>query len=153
MNRHWYLVAQSGGARLFEQEGVREELSLLRRFENPEGKLKTSAIVSDRQGRSETSSKMGHNAMGANDGPREHVIENFIHRVADFLNTEAEQDEYMDLVLVAEPHILGEIRKFLGKAATRRLRDPLSKNLAHIPDQEIMPHLTEALCKREEIRA
>ncbi len=153
MSKHWYLVGQSAGARIFEQDGIKKELLLVRRFENPEGALKTSELVSDRQGRFDSGNMTGHNAVGNVDAPRKHVLNRFAKELGEFLEQNARQNAYESIVLIAESHVLGEIKKTIGKATTQRLLESISKNLGHIADQDMMLQLEGALCRCEDIRA
>ena len=149
---HWFLIAHRAGARIFAQQGIKPELQLVRRFENAEGKLKTSELVSDRQGRSYSGNMAGHNAVGGTDAPRQHVLENFARELGDFLEQEAAKNAFTSLVLIAEPHVLGDLKKTLGKGAAGRLRETLAKDFVNVSDHEMASHLEGVLCVREEIR-
>ena len=153
MNRHWYLVGQRSEARIFEQNGIKQELRLVQRFEKPEGQSKTSALVSDRQGRSDSSGMPGHNAVGKEDSVRQQITERFAHELAKFLEKENERKMFESLVIVAEPHFLGELRKAIGKETSKKLRQSVSKDLAHVADNEVALQLEGILCSREEIGA
>ncbi len=152
MNMHWYLVGHRAGARIFAQPGIKPELQLVRHFENAEGKLKTSELVSDRQGRSDSGNMKGHNAVGGTDSPRQHVLDNFARELGDFLEEEAGRNAFTSLVLVAEPHFLGTLKQALGKGATSRLRETLPKDLVNVSDHDMAATLEGVLCMREEIR-
>lgn len=152
MNKHWYLIGERSGARIFEQDGIKPELKLVRNFENPDGRLATSELVSDRQGRSDRNTNIGRSAVGDNDGPRKHVLENFAHELGKFLEQEAEHNKFSSLVLVAEPHVLGELRKAMGKATMHRMRDSITKDLLNVSDRDMAAHLQGVLCVREEVR-
>jgi protein required for attachment to host cells len=153
MNKHWYLIGHLAGARIFEQEGIKQELRLVRRFENPEGKLKTSELVSDRQGRSDSNSMIGHNAVGNVDTARKHVLENFVQEIGKFLEQQAERNAFASIVLVAEPHVLGEIKKVIRKVTSHRMRQAVTKDLVHVSDHDMATQLKGVLCQHEEIRA
>ncbi|MBN8551247.1 MAG: host attachment protein [Deltaproteobacteria bacterium] len=151
MNTHWYLVGHRAGARIFEQEGIKPELRVVRRFDNPDGLLKTNELVSDRQGRSDSAGMPGHNPVGDSNTPREHVLENFSHQLGQFLEQEAARGAFASLVLVAEPHVLGSLKKQIGKSTTPRLREALAKDLVRVSDHEMSAHLKSVMCVREAI--
>lgn len=152
MNKHWYLIGERSGARIFEQDGIKPELRLVRNFENPDGRLSTSELVSDRQGRSDSNINIGRSAVGDNDGPRQYVLEHFAHELGEYLEQEAEHNKFSSLVLVAEPHMLGELKKAMKKSTASRMRDSVTKDLLHVSDRDIAAHLQGVLCVREEIR-
>jgi protein required for attachment to host cells len=151
MSKHWYLVAHRAGARIFEQEGIKPELKVVRRFENPDGALKTSELVTDRQGRSDSSDTVGHNAVGQVDTARQHVLETFAREVSSYLEQEAKLDTFKSLVLIAGPQVLGELKKLLGDATSRRLGEALAKDLVRTTDHDMAAALKDAevLCLRE----
>jgi len=152
MNKHWYLVGQSAGARIFEQCGIKPELQLIRRFDNPQGMLKTSELVSDQQGRSDSSAMHGgHNALGTDNNQKRHVLEKFAAELGDFLESEAERNSYNSLVLVAEPHFLSALRKAIKKGTSHLLLESVNKDLVHTSDHEMAAQLSENLCIRESI--
>jgi len=150
MSKHWYLVAERGGARVFEQEGVTSELKLVKRFENHLGTLKTSELVSDRQGRTEFGGG-GHSAVGKEDTARKRVLQQFVGELSKFLEHEAQQHSYASLVLVAEAQVLGELRKGIGKVTLKLVRDGISKDFVHVADRDIASHLKDTLLSSEAI--
>jgi len=152
MNKHWYLIGQLAGARIFEQDGISPVLRLVRRFENPEGLHKTSDIVTDRQGRSDSGNMAGHNAVGDPNIPQAHVLEKFAKEIGTFLDQEAKRNAYDSLVIVAEPHVLGELKKGLGKPSSILLRQVVTKDYVHVPDTDMASHIAGVLCQREEVR-
>lgn len=153
MSNHWYLIAQRAEAKIYEQRGVAASLRLVERIGNPKGVLKTSELVSDRQGRSDQASRVGHNAVGEDSAPRENVLKSFTRRLSKYLEAAAERGDFDSLVLVAEPHVLGELKKSLGRSAERKLRQTLSKDLLHVPETEVSAQLSPVLCHKEAIRA
>ena len=152
LKKHWYLVAHRSGARIFEQEGVKQELTLLHNFENHDGSLKVSELVSDRQGRSTGGNASNHTAVGSENKSSEHVLEVFTHKLAEFLEQEVQRSSFDSLVLVAEPHVLGGLKKTIGHSTAQRFRDPLIKDLVHVTNHDMMKHLKDALCIAEEIQ-
>ena len=151
MKQHWYLVAHAAGARLFAQDGIKKELRLVRRFENPQGKLKSSELVSDRQGRADRLGFSGHAALGSQGTAHMHVLESFAHELGAFLEDGAKKNSFDTLVVVAEPHFLGELNKHIGPGAAKRQRPALQKDFAHISDHEILEHLNAVLCYHEDV--
>jgi len=152
MKKHWYLVTQSAGARIFEQEGILPELHLVHRFENHDGRLKTSELVSDRQGRSDSGGIPGHSTVGNNDGASTHILQKFSRELGAYLEQEAVKDTFETLVLVAEPHFLGELKKHIGKVTSPRLLDAVIKDLVHVSDHDMASQLQGSLCLHEEAR-
>ena len=113
--------------------------------------LKTSSLVSDRQGRSDSSDMHGHNAVGEDDNQRKHTLEKFAHEVGTFLENEAERHSYNSLVIVAEPLVLGVLKKAVGKVTSHLMLESVTKDLVHIADHDMAAYLSGTLCLREAI--
>lgn len=149
MTRHLYVVAHRAGARIFEQIGIKPELTRIHNFENPSGYLKESELVSDRAGSFTYGS--GHPVAGNNDGMREHLLENFARELGTSLEKEVEGKPTTSVALIAEPHVLGVLRKFLGKSTTACLHTSVRKDLANVSDSDMQAALAEDMTHREAI--
>ena len=66
----------------------------------------------------------------------------FAKQVATKLNEGALQHEYADLVLVADPHTLGQMRPQLHKETLARLRGEVAKTLTNSPLEDITSALS-----------
>jgi protein required for attachment to host cells len=151
MKTHWYVVAHRAGARVFEQQGVEKTLTLVKEFDHPEGKLKGSELVSDRQGRFDNGSS-GHIAVGSDDTQRTQVAIEFCRKLAEYLETEANKSSFSSLALVAEPHFLGQLRKAIGKGSVSRLTQEVAKDLVNVSDHQMAEQLSGILCTRESVQ-
>lgn len=151
MKKSWYVVADSSGARIFEQRGVTHELTLLRQLDHPEGRLKTEELVSDRQGRSDRSNMHGRTPLGGDYDPKEALREDFANDLAQGLEQDALQEKFHYLVLVSEPHFLGLVKQNLGSHAQRKLRTSLAKDLSQVSHHDMGGHLESVLLVREPI--
>ncbi len=150
MKNHWYVVAHRAGARVFQQQGIEEALTLVKLFENPEGKVKSSDLVSDRQGRFDRGGG-GHIAVGSEDVQREHIAQKFSREIASYLDSEAQKNAYNSLALVAEPQFLGELHKALGQAASSKVTKTLTKDLANVGEHQMAASLSDILLTKEPI--
>ena len=65
----------------------------------------------------------------------------FAKHVAGKLNHGALHNEYADLVLVADPHTLGQVRPQLHKETLARLRGEVAKTLTNSPLEDIVTAL------------
>ena len=151
LKKHWYLVGHRAGARVFEQIGIKPELRLIHTFNNPEGRLQTRELVSDRQGRSNSSTMPGHTPVGSDDSPLEHVLHTFAKKIGKYLELELAKKSFDSIVIVAEPGVLGEIKKNIGNATADRLGEPVIRDLVHVSNYDMARQLQGHLCEREVI--
>jgi len=73
----------------------------------------TRELTSDRPGRSYASVGTARSAMEPRTTAQEHAEKTFVHKVADRLRAAGEEKLFDEVVIVADPKSLGEIRKDL----------------------------------------
>ncbi len=144
MNSTWVLLAHRGGARLYEQERPGSELRLLQDIAHPEGRLKNREISSDKSGRLFDSFHTRHTVSNASE-PKVQVAEDFARHIADLLRHGRSANGYRQLVLVAEPQFLGELRAALDPHTAGLVTGSLDKNLLEVPERELQSHLGDLL--------
>jgi len=145
MNKTWILVAHRSGARLFETDGPGKGLRAVRVIANPEGKLKTHDITSDRPGRTSDSQGTHHSYGKELHDPKEHVAQKFSRQLAGVLNDGRNQHCYDQLILVADPRFLGELRAALDHATAALVTATLNKDLVNVDDHDIPQHLSDVI--------
>ena len=69
--------------------------------------------------------------------------EKFTRLVAEQLNAAAAADEFDELLLVAPPRALHELREALDAATQAKLIGTLERDLVKTPDHELRPHVRE----------
>jgi len=143
MNTTWILVAHRGGARLFENTGPGKGLTLVEDVANPDGRLKSGEINSDRPGRAFDKVGGGRHGMSTEQDPTERVAQRFAKELGERLTTGRVQNRYGKLLLVAEPRFLGELRNNLDAPTAAMVTGTLDKDLGGIIDRDLPKHLGE----------
>ena len=69
--------------------------------------------------------------------------ERFIRLIGEQVNTASGRDEFDELLLVAPPRALHELRGALDVATQAKLVGTLEKDLVKTPDHELWPHVRE----------
>lgn len=136
----WFLVARRSGATIFSNQGRGTELAVVAEIENPEGKLQSSELESDRPGRSFDRAGYGRHGLASEESAREHVEHVFAKRLADLLEKKRCENVFDQLVLVAGPRLLGELRAALSIATQRLVRLELNKEINHT-ERDLRSHL------------
>ena len=86
----------------------------------------------------------GHPSSSANHDDRQQDEDGFAVGVADRLNALAESGKVEELVVIAAPRALGELRKHYGKRLAPLVVKEISKELAGRPAAEIAAAVTAA---------
>lgn len=140
-NGAWVLVGDGCKALFFINKGSRDLLDLrvveTRIDENPA----TRDQGTDRPGRAFASVGGARSAVGDTDW-HEVEEERFARAIAERINAGAEANEFSEIVIVAPPRTLGEIRKDLSKKAQGKVAGELGKDLTRHPLADIEKALT-----------
>jgi len=145
MSRQWVVIAHRSGARIFLRHGASMQLEPVATLSHAAGHLQEREFNSDRPGRTHDSAGPGRHAMGAENTAREHSAEQFASEISERLEAGRTAHAYAQLVLVAEPHMLGVLRAALSKQCTALVSASVTKDLVHVPDDELMSHLASEL--------
>lgn len=104
---------------------------------------KTHDLTTDQPGRVHESSGVVRHAIAPRTDPHELEKIRFAHLIGDKLNEEREAGRFNELILVAPPHILAELRERLDKPTEAMVTGTLHKDLTKVPDHELYPHLKQ----------
>lgn len=140
--RIWVMVADRRTARIFSKRG--DDISLTAEI-TPEIR-KESKIADKNIGRVASS---GRGAVRhkyephMNESHKEELA--FVHKIAAFFDTEAGKDSFDRLVLVAPPHVLGELRKTVSQQVYARIIAEVNKDLTKMNDTKLRHELEKVL--------
>lgn len=136
----WFLVARRSGATIFSNYGRGTALEVVAEIENPEGKLQSSEIETDRPGRSFDRAGHGRHGLSSEETAREHIEHMFAKRLADFLEKNRCENVFDQLIVVAGPRLLGEMRSALSKATQKLVTLEVNKEI-NPTERELRSHL------------
>lgn len=143
--RTWIAVADAACARFFVREGHDILPIAGPTFENPAAHGYSRDLVSDKPGRSIESVGEARHAQEPKHDPHRAAKTAFARRVADYAEQGALNDEFDDLVMVAPPQMLGDLRSALGRHAAARLIGTAAKDLMNLPATELRTYLEPIL--------
>lgn len=141
----WVLVADGARARLLVSEGPGTGLKPALGQEFIGTNLPSRDIASDRPGRSFDSAGEGRHAMEPPTDPKRHEKRVFAHEIAQILEDGRKRNAFDQLVIVAPPEALGDLRAELGEELKRLIGGELNKELTKVPTRELADHLRPLL--------
>jgi len=128
-NKPTYIVACSGAeARIFLSERRFGNWSQLGLLQNPGATLREQDRNTDRPGRTFDRFGKGRHAMSPEESGRDHDLQHFAGDISQYLSKAHTAGQFKQLVLVAEPTILGFIRRKLSVPLKRALTFEVPKN-------------------------
>ena len=145
MSDVWILVADAARARIFSAKGPGKDLQPVEQLISPEARLHERDIDADRPGRVFDSFGKGRHATGTSTSPKEQEALRFAHEVVNHIEQGRIANRFDRLILVAEPHFLGLLRKAIKPALKQTITAEINKDLSKATDREIREHLPERL--------
>ena len=137
----WVVVAESSRARIFAADGPRKGLEEIAGLSQPAARLKEGDLVSDAPGRSFDSGGQGRHAMGNDSDHKHHEAESFAREIAGRIDAARKSRDFEQLILVAPPHFLGLLRRYLTPACAATVVATVNKNLVQHQLPDIRDHL------------
>lgn len=139
------VVADSSRARLFIAETASAELYETETLTHPESRQHTQDLTSDLPGKGHDANRSGHHSMDVKIDPHAQEVKTFAHEVCEHLRTGITGNHFNNIVLIAEPSFLGNLRNIMDKQTYKHVSLEINKNLVkHSPD-DIRGHLPKRL--------
>ena len=141
--RVWILVADAARARFFASGGEVDGIRAVddSELENTDLLRHTRDAGSDRPGRSYESVGGARHAQEPRIDLHRQEKERFARKIADFIATSARSDRFDELILVAPPQLLGELRDALDQQAASRVMREVAKDLMKLPARQLAAQL------------
>jgi protein required for attachment to host cells len=127
----------------FVQPDANNVLRTIHAFDSATAHLRSRDIGSDRPGRTIESATSARHAVGQRHDLHAMEKEKFTRLVAEQLNVAAAGGDFDELLLVAPPRALHELREALDAATKARLVGTLERDLVKTPDHDLWPHVQE----------
>lgn len=143
MRQTWIVVADGAKAQLYRYQGPKAPLERIDDGELQHVNELSQDLVSDRPGRVFQSASHRRSAIEPATDPKEHQKHEFARRICAYL--EGYISKIDNLILVAAPKVLGDLRRLLPDALKQKVTDELSKDLTNIPAPELPRHLQGVL--------
>ncbi|QOC21236.1 host attachment protein [Wenzhouxiangella sp. AB-CW3] len=137
MTQYRILVADAARARLFSREKKFSPPVEIDSLVHPESRLRRQDLVSDRPGQVFESRTPGENINEEPTDPRTAEAASFARELAHKLREDRVHGGYKHLIVVAEPRLLGMLRKALDDDTRQTVVLEISRNLTRAKVGEI----------------
>ena len=130
----WIVIANAVEAQFYQVNGKLAEL--IKTLEHPDSRLKSKNLTSDKPGSYQTS----HSARGhfvSADVPHLDEQDHFSREINAELETQRLHNSYQTLVLCAEPHFLGLLKKHMNNQVRGLLKKTIEKDYIPLPKHKI----------------
>jgi protein required for attachment to host cells len=144
----WVLVADAACARLFRLEQPELTMTPALDREMIGTNLPSREIASDRPGRTFDRAGRGRHAKEPSTDPARHARESFARDVARLLEDERKRQSFEQLIVVAAPRFLGDLRATMSEQLRAAVTAEIAKDLSRLPPHELREHLRQDLARR-----
>ena len=141
----WIVVADSARAQFFLNNGVGTGLEPALPLALVADNRPSRHITSDRSGRTFDSSGPGRHAMQPPSDPHRHEQTIFAREIAKLLEQKREKKAFNQLVIIAAPKMLGDLRLAFSEEIRRLVVAEINKDLTKLPVHELKPHLDDLI--------
>jgi protein required for attachment to host cells len=136
----WFVIADGGRARFVERDD-KGAYRTVQSFVAAELHKKSSDLGRDRPSRAQESATSARHAIEPRRDLHEASKEEFVKLVAEELDAEHGRGQFDELILVAPPGVLTELKQSLGNAIVKLVAGDLQKDLTKVPDHDLTEHL------------
>lgn len=137
------IVTDSNTCCIYNYQKDSSSLTLHKKLQHLENKLKTTELVSDSKGQYKTDGSAGHGSFTQPTDPKEIKIDRFAREISKELDAGRTRNEYDSLVLIAAPHIHGLINSHLNKHVKEQVTHAIQKDLLHLSSKELLSYLQD----------
>ncbi len=145
MKLTWLVVADNSRARIFSTNMHKGPIDEIESIVHTEARLHEQELTTDLPGRGNGKGGAGRHAYEDETSPREQEEINFARDLANKLDAARKANKFKQLILVAAPGFLGNLRSKLNPQIQNMVSFELAKNLAHLNADDIRQHLPERL--------
>lgn len=140
----WVVVANRVEARVFHQGRPRNKLKLLKTFLNPDGRLHKRELDADRPGTA--AGRIGRSVLRPykleKGDSHEQTAVKFAKKIANYIKKERQNKNFDEVVVIAEPKFMGQLRLAFDRSTTAMIGDWIKKDLHQADDEQILDHLS-----------
>jgi protein required for attachment to host cells len=137
----WYVIADGGRARFVEQDD-RGAFRTLSNFVSTELHKRSEELGLDRPARVQESASPARHAVEPKRDLHDAAKEDFIRTVGAELAGLQKEGSFDELVLVAPPGVIRELKDALTKPVAECVVKELHKDLTKVPDHDLTSHLS-----------
>lgn len=140
-----YVIANRSDARFLRREGLVDRFETLAHLTNPEARMSAEAFLDDKPGTVFSASPSHSNAYSPRTTVKEAQQNQFAQAIAEHIRQLERDLSFDQLILVAEPQMLGALKTALDNSCARKLTNTIAKDIASLDETEVSARLSSLL--------
>lgn len=143
----WVIIANTNSCRIFAYETNPKKLTLVEGLTHPDSKLRNVDLVSDGPGKYRSFTHIG-SSFDPRETAHQNEINSFAREIASKLNAAKKKEDYKDLILIAQPHMIGLLHQHLDHHVMQCIKDNINKDYTKLSEKELFDKLNKSLPKK-----
>jgi protein required for attachment to host cells len=137
MNTVWILVLDRVKARVFKRVGKSKKVEFIHSWDHPEGRMKNGELLSDDYGVDMNRTIEYASNPQSGTSMKEVLVQRFCSKVGSYLDNERKRGVFDELVLVAEPKMLGIMKGVLSQKLAKLVKGSVQKDFCRVENKKI----------------
>ena len=139
----WLILANTCQSDIYHLS--KEGYFFVKELIHPDSRLKTQDLISDRPGHYKTS-HAAHGQFISPDDAHEEEHKNFARKIVAFLKKSHEDRHFKTLIVCAEPHFYGLLKKLMPPEIQKVISKPIMKDYIPFPESKLKK-IIEEICQ------
>ncbi len=135
---NWILIADKSSTKIYNCSKEHPRPVMMAEIENKDAKAYESEYTSDRRGR--RTSALSSSSFGRKDTAKTKNICDYTHIISDYIKSNLNKHQFDELIVVAAPELLGEIRSEFNRNKIKILKT-IPKDLHELNEQTLYTRL------------
>lgn len=142
---NWVIVGDSARARFYKTKNAISDFQEFQTLIHNESRMLEQELTSDRSGNGHDTTGMNRFNLSPDQSTKQKESEKFAREIASYLEKSRTENKFSQLVVVAAPKFLGQLRNELSDSCKKMIVSEYDKNISHMPTHELRSHLPSKL--------
>lgn len=142
---NWIIVGDSARARFYKTEDATSDFQEFQSLIHNESRMLEQKLTSDRSGITHDTAGMSRFNINPEQNIKQKESEKFAHEIANYLEKSRTENKFTQLVVVAAPKFLGQLRNELSDCCKKMIVSEYDKNISHMRTSDLRSHLPSKL--------
>jgi protein required for attachment to host cells len=142
---NWVIVGDSARARFYKTKDATSDFQEFQTLIHNESRMQEQALISDRSGNTHDTAGLSRFNINPDQNTKQKESEKFAHEIASYLEKSRTENKFSQLVVVAAPKFLGQLRNVLSDSCKKMIVSEYDKNISHIRTIDLRSHLPSKL--------
>ena len=138
MKNIWIVLSNRDFTEIYNWPSSKSRPAFVKRFSCNDARLQTKEMRNDKKGRLFEHFSTHRHSTGVQHEENEILMHEFTKNVADFLEKSRKENKFFQMILIAAPKVLGDLRSYLSKTTHGKIIKSLATNPKGFSEGDIL---------------